>query len=68
MALGVLALLGSVFGSAARTQSTAAACPAVPTAAISPAIPSDVCIPDGFKDIAVEYFDDYSWHLFVGLV
>jgi len=67
-ALGVLALLGSVFGSAARTQSTAAACPAVPTAAISPAIPSDVCIPDGFKDIAVEYFDDYSWRAFVGLV
>jgi hypothetical protein len=31
-------------------------------------MPSDVCIPDGFKDIAVTYFDDYSWRAFVALV
>lgn len=31
-------------------------------------MPADVCIPDGFKDIAVEYFDDYSWRAFVALV
>ena len=31
-------------------------------------MPPDVCIPDGFKDIAVEYFDDYSWRAFVALV
>ena len=31
-------------------------------------MPADVCIPDGFTDIAVEYFDDYSWRAFVALV
>ena len=30
--------------------------------------PADVCIPDGFTDIAVDYFDDYSWRAFVALV
>ena len=31
-------------------------------------MPADVCIPDGFTDIAVDYFDDYSWRAFVALV
>ncbi len=35
---------------------------------LSAAIPADVCIPQGFTDIAVEHFDDYSWRTFVGLV
>ena len=31
-------------------------------------MPADVCIPDGFTDIAVDYFDDYSWRAFIALV
>lgn len=44
------------------------ACPAQPAPAIGPDIPEDVCIPDGFTDIPMEYFDDYSWRAFVALV
>ena len=44
------------------------ACAAHPTPVISPEIPSDVCIPDGFTNIPMEYFDDYSWRAFVALV
>ena len=31
-------------------------------------MPADVCIPDGFTGIALDYFDDYSWRAFVALV
>lgn len=31
-------------------------------------MPADVCIPDGFTGIAVDYFDDYSWRAFTALV
>jgi hypothetical protein len=31
-------------------------------------VPADVCIPDGFAGIAVEYFDDYSWRALAALV
>jgi hypothetical protein len=43
-------------------------CPARPAAALSSRPPADVCIPDGFTDVPMEYFDDYSWRLFVALV
>jgi hypothetical protein len=43
-------------------------CPAHPVPALSAQLPADVCIPEGFTDIAVEHFDDYSWRAFVGLV
>ena len=43
-------------------------CAAQPLPSVSAQIPADVCIPDDFKDIAVDYFDDYSWRAFVGLV
>ncbi len=43
-------------------------CAAKPAPTISAVIPEDVCIPDGFKDVAVEPFDDYSWRTFVALV
>ena len=44
-------------------------CPARPTADVSsPAGPLDTCIPYGFSDVAIDYFDDYSWKLFVGMV
>ena len=67
---GIAALLAfAIFTrSAASFQAPQAVCPAVPTPTIAPQAPSDVCIPDGFKDIAVEYFDDFSWRTFVALV
>src|ERR1700744_5441696 len=34
----------------------------------SAAAPSDVCIPKGFTDVPIEFFDDYSWRLFVAMV
>jgi hypothetical protein len=44
-------------------------CPARPTPDVSSANqPIDTCIPDGFTDVAIDYFDDYSWRLFVGMV
>ncbi|MEP6918482.1 MAG: hypothetical protein ABJC89_22770, partial [Acidobacteriota bacterium] len=43
------------------------ACPAKPTPLVSPQLPSDVCIPDGFPGIALDYFDDYSWRALVAL-
>ena len=31
-------------------------------------MPADVCIPDGFTDVPVNYFDDYSWRAFLVMV
>lgn len=31
-------------------------------------MPADVCIPDGFIDVPVNYFDDYSWRAFLNMV
>jgi hypothetical protein len=45
------------------------ACPDRPVRSISSsAIPLDVCIPDGFTDVPVNYFDDYAWRAFLALV
>lgn len=44
-------------------------CPDRPVRSISsPAMPADVCIPDGFTDVPVNYFDDYSWRAFLAMV
>jgi hypothetical protein len=44
-------------------------CPERPTRSIaSPVMPADVCIPDGFTDVPVNYFDDYSWRAFLAMV
>jgi hypothetical protein len=44
-------------------------CPDRPDRSISSAaLPADVCIPDGFTDIPVNYFDDYSWKAFLAMV
>src|SRR5687767_1131766 len=70
-ALAMVLLVGT--GAAAPTplgaeaQSAKAACPVKPTPRISPELPADVCIPDGFPGIALDYFDDYSWQAFVAL-
>ena len=45
------------------------ACPARPVPdASSPQQPADTCIPNGFNEVAIDYFDDYSWRLFVSMV
>ena len=44
-------------------------CPAdVVQSASSPIPLSDVCIPEGYKDIPMDYFDDFSWREFVAMV
>jgi hypothetical protein len=48
--------------------SGAHACPARPTPIIVSQAPADVCVPEGFTDIPMEYFDDYSWRVFLALV
>jgi hypothetical protein len=45
------------------------ACPDRPEKTVaSPAMPDDVCIPTGFTDVPVNYFDDYSWRAFLAMV
>ena len=54
---------------AAVGMAAGGACPDRPVATVvSAAEPADVCIPDGFNDVAIDYFDDYSWRVFVSLV
>jgi hypothetical protein len=44
-------------------------CPDRPVHSVaSPAMPADVCIPDGFTEVPVNYFDDYSWRAFLAMV
>ena len=64
LAAGVTAVLST--GTA--SEPGAAACPERPVPEISSQTPADVCIPDDFKGIALEYFDDYSWRALVSLV
>ena len=64
----VAAALTTLVGTGAAPQPAAPACPARPAPAISSQIPTDVCIPDGFPGIALDYFDDYSWRALVALV
>ena len=53
--------------SAARAASNG--CPDRPVQSISSRVmPADVCIPDGFTDVPVNYFDDYSWRAFLAMV
>ncbi len=65
--LTAAALLTLAVARAAQTP-PGAACPATPTPVISSEIPHDVCIPDGFVNVPMEYFDDYSWRAFVALI
>jgi hypothetical protein len=57
---------------AARASSRQAAapgpCPDTPVPTVSPQGLDDVCIPDGFTDIPMEYFDDFSWRAFLAFV
>lgn len=47
----------------------AAVCPDRPVQSIAASVmPADVCIPDGFTGVPVNYFDDYSWRAFLAMV
>ena len=50
----------------AQTQ----ACPSnpAPPNPPSPQPPADVCIPAGFADNPIQFFDDYSWRTFIAMV
>jgi hypothetical protein len=54
---------------AATAVETGNGCPERPVRSISSAaMPADVCIPNGFTDVPVNYFDDYSWRAFLAMV
>jgi len=58
-ALCTVALAATLF---LAPSSGSAQCPSVPAPNIaSPFPPTDVCIPDGFGGLPIDYFDDYSW-------
>ena len=65
-------VIGAAFlaplGGPSAAPRQASSCPTTPTPVLSADLPADVCIPDGFKGIALDYFDDYSWRAFVALV
>jgi len=57
--LGLAIGLTAVSGFAVATRGAQSACVARPVAdASSPKAPLDTCIPDGFSDVAIDYFDD----------
>jgi hypothetical protein len=44
-------------------------CPNPPVRSVSsPQPPSDVCIPDPFVGLTIDFFDDYSWRTFAAMV
>lgn len=62
------AALAALFASS-LTAAPLKVCPAeVVQDASSPEPLSDVCIPDGFTDIPMDYFDDFSWREFVAMI
>jgi len=63
------ALLGTaVLAATITVRARQPGCPVHPTATLSSEAPADVCIPDGFLETPMEYFDDYSWRVFVALI
>ena len=63
--------LVALFAGLADTQTAkpGAGCPTdVVQNASSPIGPRDVCIPDGYNDIPMDYFDDFSWRELVAMV
>ena len=62
--IGLLSVAAIVVSPAANNG-----CPDRPVRSISSsATPADVCIPDGFIDVPVNYFDDYAWRAFLAMV
>ncbi len=65
----LLALSLLAFFAVSGETSTGQVCPREPVASASSPVPlADVCIPEGFTDIPMEYFDDFSWRALVAVV
>lgn len=62
MLLRIFALCGLALAAGA------APCPNPPRPILSPQIPADVCIPDPFTALTINFFDDYSWRAFTAMV
>lgn len=64
---GLLLLMGGNGSTAPhKPQDT---CPNPPAVVItSSQVPADVCIPDGFNENPIQFFDDFSWRSFLALV
>jgi hypothetical protein len=60
--IALLWLAGAVTATGANNG-----CPDRLVRSISSAMPADVCIPDGFVDVPVNYFDDFAWRAFLAL-
>ena len=61
-----LAICGVLLVTAVLAAQT---CPDPPVPSVSsPNPPADVCIPRGFTDFTIDFFDDYSWRTFVALI
>ncbi len=64
-------LLATLFAAtvSAPVLASGDACPRDPVPDVSSSrIPADVCIPNNFREVATDYFDDYSWRAFAALV
>jgi hypothetical protein len=53
---------------AAALVACAATCPNPPRPAVGSQVPDDVCIPDPFVGLTINFFDDYSWRAFTAMV
>ncbi|HXJ37829.1 MAG TPA: hypothetical protein VNH18_01050 [Bryobacteraceae bacterium] len=62
----VLKTWGVALAAAALTM--AQACPNPPVPTIDGKLPADVCIPSGFTDLTIDFFDDYGWKAFLAMV
>src|SRR5258706_1603216 len=52
---------------AAALTACAATCPNPPRPTVSSQVPADVCIPDPFTGLTINFFDDYSWRAFTAM-
>src|SRR5262245_1076318 len=47
---------------------SAATCPNPPRPSVTPQMPEDVCIPNPFTALTINFFDDYAWKAFTAMV
>ena len=66
MLFRTLVLYGLALSTVAAAS--AATCPNPPRPSLSPQVPADVCIPDPFTALTINFFDDYSWRAFAAMV
>jgi hypothetical protein len=52
---------------ALAVAATAQTCPNPPVPSLATEVPADVCIPKGFTDLTIDFFDDFSWRSMIAL-